>query len=157
MFGGVKMTLVICITIIVVCVLLISYNEYEGRYYVVGNADNSLYIFDKKNAVLNKCNENGCVVIETKLPQTGTRVIDNAFQQSGMFGSERAMTEDVATARINAANAKSAAQPPNERELIPSEAQAQPGTAANVEATLQTQYAAPGVKPIAQRDDEFIE
>ncbi|MDR1476345.1 MAG: hypothetical protein LBI20_03460 [Holosporales bacterium] len=68
MVNGIKNTLIVCLTILVACVLFISYNEYTNRYALVATKDNSLYIFDKKSAMLNKCSDNGCTLIETKFP-----------------------------------------------------------------------------------------
>ncbi|MDR0942297.1 MAG: hypothetical protein LBM19_01615 [Holosporales bacterium] len=106
MFGGVKITLIISLTILTSCVLLISYNEYTNRYYVIGNNDNSIYIFDKKSAVLNKCGEKGCQVIETRLPTLSPMGITQGFTPSKMFESDKPMTKD-AIAKIDAVEAKS--------------------------------------------------
>ncbi len=102
MFGGVKITLIICLTIITSCVLFISYNEYSGRYSIVSTSDNGIYIFDKKSTVLNRCDGKNCIVIETKLPTKTILNQDSGFQQSKLFESEKPMA--TATLISNAQN-----------------------------------------------------
>ncbi|MDR0695874.1 MAG: hypothetical protein LBF56_03890 [Holosporales bacterium] len=161
MFGAVKMTLIICLTIIVVSVLLISYNEYEGRYFVVGNMDNSLYIFDKKNAVLNKCSEKGCLAIETKLPQRSSGAIDAVFQSSKMFDSDKTMTEDITMPKVNAVDGRAATQVPNETASAPEgtpPAQMNPAVVVPAPAPTVAPAAEPRqAKPLAAPDEEFVE
>ena len=96
MFGGVKITLILCLTIVVSCVLFISYNEYTDRYSLLTTSDNSLYIFDKKSTVLNKCDGKSCVAIETKLPTKTSMNFDPSFQQSKLFESNKPMTSEIA-------------------------------------------------------------
>lgn len=123
MFGGVKITLIICLTIITSCVLFISYNEYSGRYSIVSTADNGIYIFDKKSTVLNRCDGKNCVVIETKLPTKTILNQDFGFQQSKLFESEKPMT--AATLASNTTNPEAKSDNPennkvsqdNEKEL----------------------------------------
>ena len=69
MIESVKITLLICLTGLVASVLVISYNEYTNRYEIISTADNTLYIFDRKSTILNKCKNGECSVITTKLPQ----------------------------------------------------------------------------------------
>ncbi len=96
MFGGVKITLILCATMIVCCVLVISYNEYTNRYTLLTNGDNSIYIFDKKSTVLNKCDGKTCSTIETKLPAQTHMGFEPTFQQSRMFDTtNRPMTSEV--------------------------------------------------------------
>lgn len=102
MFGGVKITLIICLTIITSCVLFISYNEYSERYSIVSTSDNGIYIFDKKSTVLNRCDGKNCFVIETKLPTKTILNQDTGFQQSKLFESERPMvTATLDNSNIN--------------------------------------------------------
>lgn len=89
MFGAVKVTLILCLTIVVSCVLFISYNEYSNRYSLVTTNDNSLYIFDKKSTVLNRCDGKSCSLIETKLPTKTSLNFDAGFQQSKLFDSNK--------------------------------------------------------------------
>lgn len=127
MFGGVKITLIICLTIITSCVLFISYNEYSGRYSIVSTSDNGIYIFDKKSTILNRCDGKNCVVIETKLPTKTILNQDSGFQQSKLFESEKPMA--TATLANNTANLETKLtnsegnkiSQDNENELIPSE------------------------------------
>lgn len=102
MFGGVKITLIICLTIITSCVLFISYNEYSERYSIVSTSDNGIYIFDKKSTVLNRCDGKNCFVIETKLPTKTILNQDTGFQQSKLFESEKPMvTATLDNSNIN--------------------------------------------------------
>lgn len=105
MFGGVKITLIICLTIVTSCVLFISYNEYSERYSIVSTADNGIYIFDKKSTVLNRCDGKNCIVIETKLPTKTILNQDSGFQQSKLFESEKPMA--TVTLTNNATNSES--------------------------------------------------
>ncbi|MDR3224029.1 MAG: hypothetical protein LBT03_00355 [Holosporales bacterium] len=111
MFGGVKITLIISLTVLTSCILLISYSEYANRYNIIGNSDNSIYIFDKKSIVLNRCSENGCKVIETKLPVNGPFGLVQMFSQSKMFEADKPMTKEVASAKIEAVEATATAAP----------------------------------------------
>lgn len=95
MFGGVKITLILCATMIVCCVLFISYNEYTNRYSLLTTNENSVFIFDKKSTILNKCDAKGCSVIETKLPTKMDMVFTPTFQQSKMFDTNPPMTKAV--------------------------------------------------------------
>ena len=96
MFGGVKITLILCATMVVCCILVISYNEHTNRYTLLTNSDNSIYIFDKKSTVLNKCDGKTCSTIETKLPAQTHMGFEPTFQQSRMFETtNRPMTSEV--------------------------------------------------------------
>lgn len=95
MFGGVKITLILCLTIVVSSVLFISYNEYLNRYELIATNDNSVYIFDKRSTVLNRCDNKGCNVIETKLPSKSNFSIEPTFQQSKMFDQEKPMANET--------------------------------------------------------------
>ncbi|MDR2666795.1 MAG: hypothetical protein LBB34_01600 [Holosporales bacterium] len=95
MFGGVKITLILCTTIVVSCILVISHNEYTNRYHVIATGDNSVYIFDKKSTVLNKCDAKGCSVIETRFPSKTSFLGDQVLQTSKLFESEKPMTAAV--------------------------------------------------------------
>ncbi len=95
--NGVKITFTICLTIIVCCVLSISFSEYTNRYTIVPVSDNSVYIFDKKSTTLNKCDKDGCQLLDTKLPSTGSSNIYNQITQtpSKLFGENKTMQEEV--------------------------------------------------------------
>jgi hypothetical protein len=95
MFGGIKITLILCITIVVSFILFISHNEYTNRYYITTTNDNSVYIFDKKSTVLNRCDAKGCAVIETKLPNKMSFLNGQMFQASKLFESEKPMTTAI--------------------------------------------------------------
>lgn len=105
MFGGVKITLILCLTIVVSCVLFISYNEYTNRYTLIATNDNSLYIFDKKSTFLNKCDGKTCTLIETKLPSKTSLNFDSGFQQSKLFESEKPMVNETLE-KVNVVEAK---------------------------------------------------
>lgn len=103
LINGVKITLIICLTIIVTCVLGMSYSEYLNRYSLITTQDNGLYIFDKKNTILNRCNDNGCKVIETHLPDRvrgGLGMVAETINQAQktMFGRDKSMQEEITTA-----------------------------------------------------------
>lgn len=95
--NGVKVTLTICLTIIVSCVLFISYSEYTNRYMLIPAQDNGVFIFDKKSTILNKCDDNSCKLLETKLPAKSNGGIIEQINQvpSKMFGEDKPMTEAI--------------------------------------------------------------
>jgi hypothetical protein len=105
--NGVKITITICVTVMVSCVLFISYSEYVNRYSLVSAPDNSVYIFDKKSHALNRCNDSGCQAIETKLPSiSNLGVTDQIVNVSSkMFGnSEKSMPEEITKVEAKPAN-----------------------------------------------------
>ena len=90
--NSVKMTIVICLTVVVMGVLFISYNEYINRYKIVSNADNSVYIFDQKTNVLNHCEKGGCKLLEPIFPQSNDPTPSTSgqsalFQDNSMVNS----------------------------------------------------------------------
>lgn len=95
--NGVKVTFIICLTIIVCCVLGISFSEYTNRYTIVPASDNSVYIFDKKSTTLNKCDNAGCQLLETKLPATAQSNITDQISKtpSKLFGENKTMPEEI--------------------------------------------------------------
>ena len=95
MIGGIKATLIICLTVLVSCVLFISYNEYANRYSLIATNDNHLYIFDKKSTVLNRCGEKGCELIETKLPSKVSFGLEQTLSPSKMFESDKPMRDEI--------------------------------------------------------------
>ncbi|MDR1234268.1 MAG: hypothetical protein LBJ92_03940 [Holosporales bacterium] len=96
MIHGAKNTLIVCLTVLVSCVLFISYNEYTNRYALVATKDNSLYIFDKRSTVLNRCSEKGCQVIETKLPSKVFFPLMSDSSPSKLFDSQKNMVDELA-------------------------------------------------------------
>lgn len=94
MIGGIKATLIICLTVLVSCVLFISYNEYANRYSLIATNDNHLYIFDKKSTILNRCGEKGCELIETKLPSKVSFGLEQTLSPSKMFESDNKPMRD---------------------------------------------------------------
>ncbi|MDR2074928.1 MAG: hypothetical protein LBP31_01770 [Holosporales bacterium] len=109
--NGVKITITICVTIMVSCVLFISYSEYVNRYSLVSAPDNSIYIFDKKSHALNRCNDSGCQAIETKLPALSNLGITDQIvnTSSKMFGdSEKSMPEEIVKVEAKPASAEKA-------------------------------------------------
>ncbi len=159
MFGGVKITLILCATMIVCCVLFISYNEYTNRYSLLISNENSVYIFDKKSTVLNKCDSKGCSIIETKLATKMETSFAPAFQQSKMFDSNPPMTQSI--------NEKIPERPSIKADTANSNPQATSQTVeaqpAGNNAKLETEKTgAPkpeqsSLNPSSGKDDEFIE
>ncbi|MDR0640222.1 MAG: hypothetical protein LBF65_00585 [Holosporales bacterium] len=93
-----KNTLIICLTILISCVLFISYNEYTNRYTLVATQDNSLYIFDKRSTVLNRCSAKGCELIETKLPSKVFFPLLPDSSPSKLFDGQKNMSDALTTA-----------------------------------------------------------
>lgn len=110
---------------IVCCVLFISYNEYTNRYSLLTTNENSIYIFDKKSTVLNKCDAKGCSIIETKLPTKMEMSFAPAFQQSKMFDSNPPMTQSINEKIPQTPSAKAETTPSNSQEPSPT-VEAQP-------------------------------
>ncbi|MDR1488358.1 MAG: hypothetical protein LBI26_01265 [Holosporales bacterium] len=121
--NGVKITLIVCLTIIVSCILFISYMEYTSRYSIFPTSDNSLYIFDKKSTVLSKCNDAGCKILDTKLPiqanGAGGLITSQIMEKSSsLFGGTSTMTSEMAKAPAQTVSveAKKAEAKPGEGE-----------------------------------------
>lgn len=68
MIESVKITLLLCLTGVTLCVLVLSYGEYTNRYAIVATQNNGIYIFDKKTVTLNKCENGKCEVIRANFP-----------------------------------------------------------------------------------------
>ena len=69
MIDSTKITILLCLTILVTSILVMSYNEYVNRFSIIATQDNVIYIFDKKSTVLNKCEKGQCITIPTNFPQ----------------------------------------------------------------------------------------
>ena len=69
MIDSTKISILLCLTIIVTSILVMSYNEYVNRFSIIATQDNGIYIFDKKSATLNKCENDKCILIQTNFPQ----------------------------------------------------------------------------------------
>ena len=69
MVDSTKITILLCLTILVTSVLVMSYNEYVNRFSIIATQDNGIYIFDKKSATLNRCENGQCTAIQTHFPQ----------------------------------------------------------------------------------------
>lgn len=93
--NAVKMTLIICLTIVLSAILMIAYDEYTKRYTLIATANSDLYIFDKKSGILNRCNANGCQIIETKLPADIFFSVQSPNWMSKMFSSQQNMTDGI--------------------------------------------------------------
>ena len=148
MFGGVKITLILCLTMIVCCVLFISYNEYADRYSLIATNDNSLYIFDKKSSVLNRCDGETCRMIETKLPAKITLGLDPNFQQSKLFDSERPMNREVA---------KPVAKQDNDKAEPKEEVKKKDATEKTTEETMKEDNNEKSTATTQKTDEEFVE
>ena len=158
MFGGVKITLILCATMIVCCVLFISYNEYTNRYSLLTTNENSVYIFDKKSTTLNKCDAKGCSVIETKLPTKMEISFAPAFQQSKMFGNNQPMTQSInekipeSPAPKDETTTVNPQEPAKTVEAKPVENNTKPETAKQPEAQKPKNS-----NSNSEKDDEFVE
>lgn len=93
--SGVKITLIMCLTILVSIILFISYNEYIHRYEIVATQKGDIYIFDKKSTILNRCNEKECEIIKTNLPSENAPGLLGDMSPSKMFGSQKPMHEEI--------------------------------------------------------------
>ncbi|MBR1944332.1 MAG: hypothetical protein IJ848_02560 [Alphaproteobacteria bacterium] len=69
MIDSTKITILLCLTILVTSILVMSYNEYVNRFSIIATQDNGIYIFDKKSATLNRCENGHCTAIPTQFPQ----------------------------------------------------------------------------------------
>ena len=118
LISGVKVTLIICLTILVSAILIISYSEYVNRYAIVTTQNNNVYIFDKKSTVLNRCNDNGCSLVETKLPSTVLGVTE-AIGVSKMFGNgeRQPMTSDASSPLVKKEAVKELESKPEHKEF----------------------------------------
>lgn len=164
MFGGIKITLIICLTIITSCVLFISYTEYSDRYSLVSTSDNGIYIFDKKSTVLNKCDGKECVVIETKLPTKTILNQDSALQQrSALFEAEKSMVAStLATKEDSLTDKKSTQVNENKSQNTETKSEKQKTTEKTKPATSVISNSAKTSLPAAKnksnkKDDEFVE
>ena len=93
--NAVKMTLIICLTIIISSILIIAYNEYTQRYILLTTPNSDLYIFDQKSGVLNQCNENGCKIIKTKLPADIFFSVQSPNWMSKMFDEQETISDEA--------------------------------------------------------------
>ena len=75
-----KITILLCLTILVTSVLVMSYNEYVNRFSIIATQNNGIYIFDKKSATLNKCENGQCTTIQTHFPQNPLLQINSTHQ-----------------------------------------------------------------------------
>ncbi|MDR1034675.1 MAG: hypothetical protein LBL32_01940 [Holosporales bacterium] len=158
MVNGVKNTLIICLTILVSCVLFISYNEYTNRYTLVVTQDNSLYIFDKKSTILNKCSDKGCAVIETKLPSRVFFPIPSDYSPSKLFGSEKNMAEEIikteAVKKEEVQNNSGVNSESKEKEKKPSIAETTPAPPESVSKSAEPEK---GKNETTKPEEEFVE
>jgi hypothetical protein len=120
MISGVKITLTICMTILVSCALFIGYNEYTNRYSLIASEGDSLYIFDKKNVMLSRCKEGHCELVETKLPSGGISLFKSDNSTSKLFGPDKTMSGSTVKAQNTPEQAD---EPPTEIAKTPPIAQ----------------------------------
>ena len=73
--NGVKITLVVCFTVMLAFILHIAYLEYVDRYTIIYTPDNAVFIFDKKTTIMSRYANGACQLIDTKLPNTGAGMI----------------------------------------------------------------------------------
>ena len=148
--NGVKITLIICLTILVSAVLVISYNEYSNRYTITPVGDNSIYIFDKKSTVLNRCSEKGCEVVETKLPDNVNFSL-STFSPSKMFSAEKNMQDAITRTEATEDVSKT-----DEKIKAPEE-KGKPEKTEGENRKEQNETSATNEKFEEKPDDEFIE
>ena len=89
MIDSTKITILLCLTILVTSILVMSYNEYVNRFSIIATQDNGLYIFDKKSAVLNRCENGRCIAIPTQFPQ------NPIFQLGNNKNNQQQYTDNV--------------------------------------------------------------
>ena len=80
MIDSTKITILLCLTILVTSILVMSYNEYVNRFSIIATQDNGIYIFDKKSTVLNRCENGKCITIPTNFPQNQLLNMNNNSQ-----------------------------------------------------------------------------
>ncbi|MDR0552481.1 MAG: hypothetical protein LBG13_00080, partial [Holosporales bacterium] len=86
--NGFKITFMICLTVVTMSVLFISYTEHINKYSVFTTQDNSIYIFDKKEVVLTRCKDDVCNLVDTKLPISSTLPERVVAKSARLFGDE---------------------------------------------------------------------
>ena len=82
MVDSTKITILLCLTILVTSILVMSYNEYVNRFSIIATQDNGIYIFDKKSTVLNRCENGKCITIPTNFPQNPLLSMSNSSQSN---------------------------------------------------------------------------
>lgn len=87
MIDSTKITILLCLTILVTSILVMSYNEYVNRFSIIATQNNVIYIFDKKSAVLNKCENGQCTQIQTYFPQNPLLQWNNTQQQTQQYAT----------------------------------------------------------------------
>ena len=87
MIDSTKITILLCLTILVTSILVMSYNEYVNRFSIIATQNNVIYIFDKKSAVLNKCENGQCIPIPTYFPQNPLLQWNNTQRQTQQYAT----------------------------------------------------------------------
>lgn len=156
--NGVKITLIICLTILVSAVLLISYTEYVNRYSITPVGDNSIYIFDKKSNVLNKCSEKGCEVVETKLPDHANLSL-STFAPSKMFSADQNMRDAITKTEAKEEKAKTKEEPkaPEEKDETTEKTEKAEQSEKTAESAEAQEQEAKESTEKAEESEEFIE
>ena len=91
--NGVKITLVVCFTIILAFILHIAYCEYVDRYSIIYTSDNAVFIFDKKTTIMSRYANGTCQLIDTKLPNSGINR-NNMTPQMPVFAGQQPMQQN---------------------------------------------------------------
>ena len=94
MIDSTKITILLCLTILVTSILVMSYNEYVNRFSIIATQDNGIYIFDKKSATLNKCQNGQCTTILTNFPQNPLLQSGNKQQFATNITQQQANSND---------------------------------------------------------------
>lgn len=87
MIDNTKISILFCLTVIVTGILIMSYNEYVNRFSIITTQNNVIYIFDKKSATLNKCENDQCTLIQTNFPQNPIMQNNNKNQATQQYAT----------------------------------------------------------------------
>lgn len=87
MIDSTKISILLCLTIIVTSILVMSYNEYVNRFSIIATHDNGIYIFDKKSTMLNKCENGKCTLMQTYFNQNPVLQMDTRQQQVQQYAT----------------------------------------------------------------------
>jgi hypothetical protein len=107
-----KSTVIISCCFVVACLGIIYYFEYD-RYYFVATEDSTLYVFDKKNQELSRCNSDGCSAVELKFSKDARDSSDSRIERGGKMFIDDSMVSSVSSGGI-----KPKMQKPNSETVV---------------------------------------
>jgi len=95
-----KSVLLVCVTFLITVVVVLMYYSEQTRYMVYQNKD-YLFVFDKKTAVLNYCNEEQCHVVRPFIPTATPEVLNSSLsnissQAAVVIATDKLSKEQVA-------------------------------------------------------------